>query len=300
MSENKTVRVRPDGFGGWIVEVFEEGNVGLILLVIALVLVFGVFWGLYELWQTKIGKIIILSVLGIIILASILHELIRPVVDPFYKQPLSYVLSDDGSYYSVSGISDSDITELEIPATIDGKPITHICDSAFKDCKSITSITISKGVTSIGDSAFKGCDSLKSVVIPNSITSIGDSAFENCFALTSVVIPNSVTSIGESAFDGCTSLTSLVIPDGVTSIDTCAFAFCHALTSITIPTSVNNIGENAIEYCNALTTINYGGTIEQWDAIEKVENRWNIYGILDWDYNTGDYTIHCTDGSIKK
>ena len=99
MSENKTVRARPDGFGGWIIEVFEDGNVGLILLAIALVLVVGVFWGLYELWKTKIGKIIILSVLGIAILVSILYALIRPVVDPFYMQPLSYVLSDDGSYY---------------------------------------------------------------------------------------------------------------------------------------------------------------------------------------------------------
>ena len=65
-------------------------------------------------------------------------------------------------------------------------------------------------VTSIGDYAFKDCSSLTSITLPNSVTSIGESAFNSCSALTSITLPNSVTSIGGDAFYGCSALTSVV------------------------------------------------------------------------------------------
>lgn len=56
-------------------------------------------------------------------------------------------------------------------------------------------------VTSIGEWAFRDCNSLSSVTIPESVKSIGRSAFLRT-SLTSVTIPESVTSIGNSAFSG--------------------------------------------------------------------------------------------------
>ena len=136
-----------------------------------------------------------------------------------------------------------------------------IASSAFSDCDSLTSITISDSVTNIGDNAFRFCDSLTSVTIGNSVTSIDSSTFRCCTSLTSVTIPDSVTSIGNYAFHKCTSLTSITIPDSVTNIGECAFEYCDSLTSVTIPDSVTSIGVNAFSVCTSLTIVTIGNNV---------------------------------------
>lgn len=86
--------------------------------------------------------------------------------------------------------------------------------------------------TNLGDSAFYNCRSLTSVITPNSVTSIGSDAFKNCTSLASVAIGSGVTSIGNSAFTNCTSITEVTIPDSVTSISGYAFYNCTGLTSV--------------------------------------------------------------------
>ena len=105
--------------------------------------------------------------------------------------------------------------------TIIPENVTSIGDSAFFDCRSLTSVNIPNSVTEIGEDAFFGCRGLTSVNIPNSVTKIGNSAFRGCRGLTFVNIPNSVTEIGEDTFFGCRGLTrdkSLLFEDNVDSI----------------------------------------------------------------------------------
>ena len=154
------------------------------------------------------------------------------------------------------------LTSVTIPDSV-----TSIGERAFSYCKSLTSVTIPNSVTSIGKQAFMYCTSLTGVTIPDSVTSISGGAFSYCESLTSVTIPNSVTSIGEQTFYNCTSLASVTIPDSVTSISGAAFYNCTSLTSVTIPDSVTSIGEWAFYDCTSLTDVYYAGSEAQWKAI---------------------------------
>ena len=165
-------------------------------------------------------------------------------------------LSSDETHYIVSGLKgDCDETDIIIPSTYRGKPVTSIGSNAFRVCTSLTSITMPNSITSIGEYAFYNCKGLSSIEIPSSVTSIGDSTFSGCESLTSITIPESVTSIGSGAFYLCESLTSITIPDGVTSIGSSAFSSCKSLTSITIPESVKSIGDRAFSGCSILTSV---------------------------------------------
>ncbi|MBR5776120.1 MAG: leucine-rich repeat domain-containing protein, partial [Bacteroidaceae bacterium] len=72
------------------------------------------------------------------------------------------------------------------------KDVTEIGKEPFKDCESLTSITIPESVTEIGDSAFCGCSNLTFITLPESLTEIGEKVFYNC-RLKSISIPPSVT-----------------------------------------------------------------------------------------------------------
>ena len=228
--------------------------------------------------------------------------------------PDSVMSIGDGAISGCTGL-----TSINIPDSV-----TSMDNNAFWGCTGLTSITVSSGntvyhssgncliqtsdrilltgcktsvipgdgsVTSIGNHAFSGCTGLTSITIPNSITSIGYGAFSNCYGLTSINIPDSVTSIGNNAFYRCTGLTSVTIGSSVTSIVGGAFSGCTSLASINIPDSVTSIGNNAFSGCTGLTSINYNGTKAQWNALSKESN---------WNSDTGNYTVCCTDGNIPK
>ena len=149
---------------------------------------------------------------------------------PNLKWYLTYdgvlIISGKGEMYDYKSINDRVWEKTHVKRIIIGDSVTTIGWSAFRDCNSLTSVTIPYSVTKIGIAAFRDCSSLTSVIIPNSVTKIGDGAFEGCSSLTSVTIPNNITTIGWSAFDGCSSLTSVTIPNSVTEIDDNAFRGC--------------------------------------------------------------------------
>ena len=91
-------------------------------------------------------------------------------------------------------------------STIIPNSVNCIGSTAFRDCGSLTEISIPEGITSIESYAFSGCSALTEINIPNGVISIGYNAFSGCSALTQINIPESVTSIGYDAFLGCKNL----------------------------------------------------------------------------------------------
>jgi hypothetical protein len=146
------------------------------------------------------------------------------------------------------------------------------------------------GVTEIGESAFSGCTALASVVIPESVTEIGKNAFSGCSSLASVVIPAGVTEIGRLAFMDCKALASVVIPAGVTEIGDWAFSGCSSLAAVVISESVTRIGRLAFMDCESLAAVEFGGTMAQWEAVEKSR---------DWHEDVPAKSVKCADGEAR-
>lgn len=155
--------------------------------------------------------------------------------------------------------------------------------------------TLSKDATYYTAAGIGSCSETEIVIgnvcdeIP--VTRIGDYAFYNCMRLKSITIGDGVTGIGKKAFRGCSGLVDIRIPNSVTVIESYAFWGCSQLASITIPNSVTNIGEFAFGVCGRLTNIVFQGTKTEWGSVKTIS---------DWDYNTGDYTVQCTDGKLDK
>jgi fibronectin type 3 domain-containing protein len=156
---------------------------------------------------------------------------------------LDYISSN--GEIEITGLEDESITDLVIPDTIAGLPVTSIGDWAFDECDNLTSITIPNSVTRIGDHAFSWCSSLTGITIPDSVTTIDDYAFNGCIRLKSITIPESVTSMGDCVFRLCEGLINVTIPNSITSIGENEFQFCYSLKSIIIPASVTTIGSKA-------------------------------------------------------
>ena len=169
-----------------------------------------------------------------------------------------------GSSFSFYASEYSGSVVIPETVTYNSKTYNVVCIgfSAFRDCSSLTSVTIPNSVTSIGSSAFYGCDRLASVVMGNKVQRIGSSAFEGCSSLKSMTIPRSVMYIEDSAFSGCSSLTSVEIPYGVSTIGDLAFKNCTSLKYLDISNSVSVIGNGAFENCSSLTSVFFPPCVE--------------------------------------
>lgn len=104
-------------------------------------------------------------------------------------------------------------SELVIPDTLGGCPVTSIRYCAFRECVTLTRITLAHGINSIGSNAFQGCSSLRHIDLPDSLISIGTHAFYGCPELTQITIPDSIQRIHPYAFYGC-SATRQCSPNG--------------------------------------------------------------------------------------
>lgn len=213
--------------------------------------------------------------------------------DPAEEGTIPYPVTGGNIYYRVHETSpqyieidwcDDTVTEANIPAQIDGIPVTHVAGNtyykhaAFAEKENLTKVTLPDTITNIGDEAFIGtglaeitlpsgvteikdgslafCENLTTVRINSNNISIGDSAFSYSERLKSIEMNGSIDYIGERAFEYCNDLAKIPpISNRCSFIGESAFSHCKNLTEITIPGNVSYVGKYAFSFCESLADL---------------------------------------------
>lgn len=84
---------------------------------------------------------------------------VPPVTGPF-SEGLEFALSDDATFYIITGIGTCTDSHVAIPMVYNGKPVTGIGSYAFRNCAGLTEITVPDSVCFIGSLSFVGCSDL--------------------------------------------------------------------------------------------------------------------------------------------
>lgn len=106
---------------------------------------------------------------------------------------LTYVLHNGNA--EITGCA-AGVTALEIPAEIDGSPVTAVGDSAFLKQQKLQTVSLPDSVHSIGSQAFSGCINLQEITVPSGTQSVSNSAFSGCTNLEKAVLGDSVETLG--------------------------------------------------------------------------------------------------------
>lgn len=211
---------------------------------------------------------------------------------------LTFTLSQDGSYYTVTEIGGESASVIKIPSTYKGKPVKAIAKDAFSNYAHISGVELPDSLETIGEGAFKNCPSLKTVLIPSEITVIGKDAFAGCGEIEIYCEAETKPSgwsdtwvdgnayvtwnYGDSLFtlnsDGVSYTfsysgvggTNVAVPAAyknlpVTKISASSFSGNTELKKLKIPDSVTTLSKGMLSGCTGLTSITLpfvGGTRE--------------------------------------
>lgn len=190
-----------------------------------------------------------------------------------------YLASGNNPYFALIKAKNTSITSCEVHADC-----RVMANDAFKNCKSLVTVTINNGLTVIPEQAFQYDDKIKTITIPESVKSIGERAFHDCTSLTTVNLNEGLLTIGSHAFNYCLSITSITIPISVKEIGYEAFLQNYALKSFTFLSSEPPvIGEGILRYVwddhNNPTFRIYvpKGSLEAYQSIN--EETWQQYAV---------------------
>ena len=149
------------------------------------------------------------------------------LADPFDLSNMYYeydtVSGSDGEYIIITKHIASQ-SDIKIPDSIYGVPVSGIAESVFSEDHRIKSVTFGKNMKYIGSNAFGKCKNLKSITFNVSMSDIGEYAFTECTALESVALPDQLHSVGRGAFYGCSSLAEISIPQSIQKVGGRAFS----------------------------------------------------------------------------
>lgn len=145
--------------------------------------------------------------------------------------------------------------------------VTVIANDAFKDCRTLKSITLPETLKSIGVQAFSNCWILEAITIPSNVTNLSNEAFMYCYGLKTATINASASQnaglLPYKFFYGCSGLESVQLSDNITAIGNEAFRGCSSLLAFPVSTKVNIISGYAFYGCNSIQTLELPASIRQ-------------------------------------
>ncbi|OOO00244.1 MAG: hypothetical protein ATN35_08380 [Epulopiscium sp. Nele67-Bin004] len=150
---------------------------------------------------------------------------------------------------------DKTITEIEIPATIQGVQVQKIAKELFKQCLNLRYIGLPYSVTSIGEKAFLQCEALDQIYInpTNNHFQSSEKVLFSKSGKTLILFPNKRSQ-------------TYITPDGVTTIADRAFSYCTDLIRLEISPTISSIGENVFVGCSSLEQIIVNPTNEYFQS----------------------------------
>ncbi len=169
-----------------------------------------------------------------------------------------------GVFIAITGCNENAVT-VDIPAEIDGLPVTWIDEEAFYFCSELTAVTLPDTIEYIADEAFDYCRSLTQITIPASVVGMGQDVFNSCIQLETITVaegnPNFISVDGVLfsknmehlyCYPSAKKDTSYVIP--AQTRGTMDFENKY-LTSVTIPAGMDMLEGATFSGCSALTEI---------------------------------------------
>lgn len=109
--------------------------------------------------------------------------------------------------------------------SVNMKNVKYIGNDAFRDCKKLTSVTLSEKLERISGAAFKNNSALESITIPDSVKYIETYAFNNCGLKTVGISSDSkLQYIGEGAFADNDALEEITLPKSLDTLMSSAFS----------------------------------------------------------------------------
>lgn len=211
---------------------------------------------------------------------------------------VAFLMSDDGTYYTLNYVSDKQAKEYTVPETYEGLPVLEIASGAFENCKWLETVVVPSSVKKIGEGAFAGCPSLKKITLPfvgmdetnaNSLFGYIFGVPEDKKGLVGITqykgdqesksnsveywIPESlvdVTITGGSIYDGafrnCSKIKRLSYTGSGEVIGNYAFSGCILLDEFEFPITVSAFGDRVFQNCYELNTF----PLIKKEGVEKI------------------------------
>ena len=186
---------------------------------------------------------------------------------------------DNGQAYSVKqGRGISLLTEITIPSSYLGKPVTTVEAGAFQGCSTLKTVNIPNSITNIevgfegpnaGGNCFQSCskleeinvfevegvheedikyESINGVLLSHEITGDISLAYVPYGTISGIyTVPSKVTLIPQKAFKSCTKIEEIIVPASVVEIGEEAFASCSKLTKVTFLAAEEGVEEKELK-----------------------------------------------------